>query len=66
MNGIRHPFTGALYEPAGGGMVRVTEGDRTGLFAGDGRWLSGELRACDPQLCGWIAGPRVLNSRVAS
>ena len=24
----------------------------------------GELRECDPQLCGWIAGPQVGNHRM--
>ena len=31
--GIRHPFTGALYEPDGSGGVRVTKDGTVGRFA---------------------------------
>ncbi len=65
MLGLRHPFTQALYERADGGLVQVTEADgRVGLFRGDGRWVSGEVREADPQLCGWIAGPKLGSHRV--
>lgn len=66
MLGIRHPFTKALYERDGEGNILVTDGDRQGLFTSEGRWISGELRECDPQLCGWVAGPLVANHRVGS
>jgi hypothetical protein len=65
MNGLYHPFTKALYERDGEGNVLVTDGQRSGLFASDGRWLSGALRECDPQMCGWVAGPQVANHRMA-
>jgi hypothetical protein len=64
MNGIRHPFTAALYEPEGD-AVRVTLGPRSGLFTGEGQWISGGLREADPHLCGWIAGTRLTSHRVA-
>lgn len=64
MNGVRHPFTGAVYERDGDAVVRVTLGARSGLFSRDGRWLSGDLREADIHLCGWIAGPRVASSRL--
>ena len=32
MKGVRHPFTGALYEPDGNGHVLVTLDGRSGLF----------------------------------
>ncbi len=51
----RHPFTNALYELQPDGNIRVTEGDRSALFSGEGRWISGDLKECDPQLCVWIA-----------
>ena len=64
--GLRHPFTGALYEPDGD-LVRVTAEDgRVGHFRTDGRWVGGELRAADPQLCVWIGGPRYTSNRVGS
>lgn len=65
MHGIRHPFTRTLYERDDDGNVVVTDGDRRGIFTADGRWLQGELRFCDPQLCGWVAGPQVGNHRMS-
>jgi hypothetical protein len=63
--GIHHPFSKALYERHGEGNIKVTDGDTWGVFTAEGRWLEGELRSCDPQLCGWVAGPIVANHRVA-
>jgi len=51
----RHPFTGALYVLQPDGNIEVTAGDQRSLFNPQGRWISGELRECDPQLCVWIA-----------
>ena len=62
--GIRHPFSRALYEQDGLGNILVTDGDKSGLFTGQGQWLSGELRECDPHLCGWVSGPIVANHRM--
>ena len=64
VNGILHPFTGALHEQDGAGNIRVTLGNRVGIFGIDGHWISGELRECDPQLCGWVGGPIIANHRV--
>ena len=64
MNGILHPFTRALYEQDGHGNVRVTSGERSGLFTGAGVYISGDLEEADPQLCGWVAGPMIGNHRV--
>lgn len=65
MSGVRHPFSRALYECEGDGIVRVTVGQRTGRFTSDGRWLSGALREADPQLCGWVGGKRMTSKRVS-
>ena len=46
MNGIVHPFSGALYEQDGEGNILVTDGDTTGTFTILGKWISGELREC--------------------
>jgi hypothetical protein len=57
VRGIRHALSGALYEWAEDdiGPVRVTDKQgRQGRFDRDGRWLSGELRVADPELCRWI------------
>ena len=66
MRGIVHPFTKALYEQDGAGNIRVTHKERTGIFGVDGRWISGELRECDPQMCGWVGGPQVANHRLSA
>lgn len=66
MRGIVHPFSKALYEQDGNGNIRVTHKHREGIFGVDGHWISGELKECDPQLCGWVAGPQIANHRVAT
>jgi hypothetical protein len=66
MKGIVHPFSKALYEQDGNGNIRVTHKEREGIFGLDGHWISGELRECDPQLCGWVGGPQIANHRVAT
>jgi hypothetical protein len=66
VNGLKHPFGGALYEQDGQGNILVTQGDKSGLFKGDGRWISGELRQADPQLCNWVAGPMLGNHRLST
>lgn len=65
--GIRHPFTRALYEQDDEreGAVRVSDGERWGRFDAQGRHLEGEIREADPQLCGWVAGPRMVHHRLA-
>ena len=55
MSGIKHAFSGAIYELNEDGNVVVTDGDRQGVFHGDGRWISGEMRQADPQLCNWVS-----------
>ena len=65
MNTITHPFSGAHYDKDGSGLVRVTETDgRSGLFAVDGQWVSGDKLDVDPQLIGWVGGPRVVHHRL--
>ena len=59
MRSMKHPMTGVVYELDGHGNVRLTDGDRTGIFDRHGRWLSGDKIIADPQLCLWVgAGPR--------
>ena len=66
MRGIIHPFTKALYEQDGEGHIRVSDGDRWGIFSTKGEWIEGDLRECDPQLCGWVGGPQIANHRVST
>jgi hypothetical protein len=49
-----------MYEVLDEGIVSVVSRDgRRGVFTADGEWISGELRQCDPHLCGWLAGPQL-------
>jgi len=64
MNGLIHPTSGDLYEQDGHGNVRVVHDGVSGLFRSDGSWIEGEVYEADPQLCGWIAGPKVLHHRL--
>lgn len=54
-----HPLSGATYDVRPDGLLDVTEKGVTGVFDNEGRSVSGELRHCDPQLCGWLAGPQL-------
>lgn len=60
MQGVRHPYSRDLYELDERGRVRITsrDGNRTGFFSRDGRWLEGERFDADPHLCGWVSAPR--------
>ena len=66
MKGIVHPFTGALHEQDGKATSASRSATSVGIFGIDGHWISGELRECDPQLCGWVGGPIIANHRVTS
>jgi hypothetical protein len=66
VNGVQHPFSGALYEQDGAGHIVVSLDGRSGLFHGDGRWISGEIREADPHLCGWVSGPMFGNHRITA
>ena len=57
-----HPMTRDLYEQVGDDRVRVTAGDRSGVFAVNVKtqpptveWESGELRHADPNMAIWVA-----------
>jgi hypothetical protein len=64
MLGQQHPFGKALYEKDDNGLVRVTNGDLVGVFRADGSWVEGDLYMVDPQMCNWIAGPKVKHHRL--
>ena len=67
MYGVIHPFSKALYEQDGEGNVLVTTKDgRVGRYRRDGSWLDGALFDVDPQLCGWVGGPKVAHHRIQS
>lgn len=69
MRNLRHPLSGAIYEEAGHDRVQVTDrAGVTGVFSGDGAWISGDLRAADPEVCRWVRSgdnpsPRIKSNR---
>lgn len=64
MHGQLHPFSKALYEQDRDGNVRVRLNGLTGLFRADGSWIEGDIFEADPQMCNWIAGPKVRHHRL--
>ena len=65
---LRHPLSGAIYELDEEGRVMVTSDGATGVFTGDGQWISCDLRIVDPEMCRWVRSggnpsPRLKSSR---
>jgi hypothetical protein len=49
---MTHPFdTDTTYELLEDGNVRVSCGDKAGIFTGEGIHVSGDIRFADPQVC---------------
>jgi len=56
MHRLRHPLSGTLYEHDPDGTVRVgSDPGPVGWFDARGRWVRGERRTADPELCRWVA-----------
>ena len=58
MRKIQHALSGAVYEWAEddlGPVLRHRPQRPPGPLRPDGRWVMGELRRADPELCRWIA-----------
>jgi len=63
MTKTRHALTGAEYEAESPNCVRVVDGDKWGRFDRYGGWLEGELIQCDSQLCIWLTGLLIVQTR---
>ena len=62
MRTIKHPLSGATYDLAEDGTIRVVARDGAeGYFDRHGRWVRGEVRQADPHLCLWIGGKELPN-----
>jgi 3-oxoacyl-[acyl-carrier protein] reductase len=55
----KHPLTGATYDSLSDGRVRVTDGDRSGVFDQAGRLVEGDALDIDPHLINYVGGPPV-------
>ncbi len=52
---LTHPFDpDSLYELMEDGNIRVSNGDREGIFTNGGVYISGDIREADPQICVWV------------
>ena len=52
---MTHPFaTDTTYALLDDGNVRVSRGDKAGIFTGEGIYVSGDIREADPQVCNWV------------
>lgn len=60
-----HPFSGAIYEAIGDGLVRVEDKARgkSGTFRYDGTWIEGNLTYADPHMLLYIGGPDLPEGR---
>jgi len=55
MASLTHPFDqDTLYELGEDGNIRVSNGNRVGIFTTQGVYVSGDIRQADPQLCVWV------------
>jgi hypothetical protein len=63
MTKTRHALTGAHYEAESPNAVRVVDGEKWGRFDRFGGWLEGEIIQCDTQLCIWLTGLLIVQSR---
>ncbi len=55
MASITHPFDpDTLYQMDDDGNIRITNGNRVGIFTPKGVHISGDIRQADPQLCVWV------------
>ena len=54
-----HPFSGAVYEEIGDGLVRVDDNlkGKSGIFKWDGTYVEGSLTYADPHFLFLIGGP---------
>lgn len=52
---IKHPLaTSTTYTTDRNGIVLVARSENWGRFDDSGRWLEGELRSADPQMCRFL------------
>ncbi len=52
-----HGISGATYDDLGDGRIRVSKGERYGIFDWEGRWEEGDITWADPHLLQYVGGP---------
>lgn len=51
---LRHPLSGHIYASIGDGLVEVDKNGKRGVFDRYGKWVSGEVRYADVEMCRWL------------
>jgi hypothetical protein len=59
MRSRRDDITGMLYEEIGEGLIRVTNGARTGTFRAMGEWVEGDQTEADLHMLEWVGGQNI-------
>jgi hypothetical protein len=62
----RHPLSGTVYARVDANRVRVERDGISGVFDRDGRWLHGERRTADPEMCRFVADGPMLPPAIAA
>jgi len=52
-----HPYSGMTYQQVEDGRVRVTEGDKYGLFTWKGEYIEGDITQADINMLRYVGGP---------
>lgn len=65
---LRHPIRNESYELLENGTIRVVNHDLglEGIFAGNGTWLSGDLRFAEKHMVEWVGGAHTARRIAAS
>lgn len=57
---LKHPLTGVIYELTSDGNVMLSKNGMTAIYDPDARFITGDIRDIDPELCRWVGfGPKV-------
>ncbi|MFN0095925.1 MAG: hypothetical protein ACKVVT_14260 [Dehalococcoidia bacterium] len=54
-----HPLSGAIYEDLGDGNVRVSKGEKSGVFRSSGEYLEGDIYSADLHMLVWVGGSKL-------
>ena len=63
---LHHALTRADYFLQEDDTIRVEDGSMWGRFDGEGYWIEGPLRQCDPQMCRWLVSGAIMRRNTES
>ena len=56
---LKHPISIVIFTVISEGLCEVDDINVKGIFDGEGRHVSGELKYADPEMLVWLAGPQL-------